>query len=95
MGLDSFNEMSELPGSRFADCPLGRAAEIENVQMTGDNLVFEKESTMEYDEDHYGYADWLDKAGIDDTPIARAWYDCPMEESSKFMKEHRDWFETL
>lgn len=50
MGLDSFNEMSELPGSRFADCPLGRAVqetsgemhtEVQDAPLKGSGSIFD------------------------------------------------------
>jgi hypothetical protein len=38
------------------------------------------------------YENWLEDSGLDDTPENRGWYDCPLEESSEYIKDHPDWW---
>lgn len=39
------------------------------------------------------YEEWLDASDSEDTPTNRAWYDCPDEKRSDFIKEHKSWWD--
>lgn len=39
-----------------------------------------------------GYDQWLKDTDGKDTKLNREWYDCPDDERSDFLKEHKDWF---
>lgn len=38
------------------------------------------------------YEEWLDASGNEDTPTNKAWYNCPEEKRSDFIKENKSWW---
>lgn len=46
----------------------------------------------EYDREPENYNEWLKATGEKDTKLNREWYDTPVEDSAKFIKNHQGWW---
>lgn len=52
-----------------------------------------KKSNWDGSSEPANYKEWLDASGSKDTPTNKAWYDCPDEKRSDFIKDHKSWWD--